>query len=100
MSEKFLRIYKKMDFNFVKSRLLIYGALSGSCASCKAMDIKLDVRHCPQCKAEFSYVAFMNIKDHMPKMLRLNDERSDLVFVDYEDFKKIEGALKAENFLK
>jgi hypothetical protein len=36
----------------------------------------------------------------MPKMLRLNDERPDLVFVDYEDFKKIEGALKAENFLK
>jgi|CXWL01.1.fsa_nt_gi hypothetical protein len=100
MSEKFLRIYKKMDFNFVKSRLLIYGALSGSCASCKAMDIKLDVRNCPQCKVEFTYVAFMNIKDHMPKMLRLNDERSDLVFVDYEDFKKIEGVLKAENFLK
>ena len=100
MSEKFLRIYKKMDFAFVKSRLLIYGALSGSCASCKAMDIKLDAKVCPQCKSEFSYIAFMNIKDHMPKMLRLNEERPDLVFVDYEDFKRIEGALKAENFLK
>lgn len=100
MSEKFIRVFKKLDFNFIKARLLIYGALSGSCAACKAMDIKLDVRQCPQCKAEFGYIAFMNVKDHIPKMLRLNDERPDLVFVDYEDFKKIEGAIKAENFLK
>lgn len=100
MSEKFLRIYKKMDFGFVKSRLLLYGALSGSCAACKEMDIKLDARCCPKCKSEFCYIAFMNVKDHLPKMLRLSEERPDLVFVDYEDFKKIEGALKAQDFLK
>ena len=100
MSERFLRIYKKMDFNFVKSHLLLYGALSGSCASCKTMDIKLDVRQCPQCKTEFHYIAFQNIKDHMPKMLRLTDEHPNLVFVDYDDFKRIEGARKAEEFLK
>jgi len=100
MSDKFIRVYKKLDFTYIKSRLLIYGALSGNCAACKAMDIKLDARSCPQCKTEFSYIAFMNVKDHLPKMLRLNDERPDLVFVDYEDFKKIEGAIKAENFLK
>lgn len=89
-----------MDFNFVKSHLLVYGALAGNCAFCKAMDIKLDARQCPQCKAEFHYIAFQNVKDHMPKMLRLTDERPDLVFVDYDDFKKIEGARKAENFFK
>lgn len=100
MSERFLRIYKKMDFNFVKSHLLLYGALSGSCASCKTIDVKLDARQCPQCKAEFHYIAFQNVKDHMPKMLRFGDERPDVVFVDYDDFKKMEGALKAENFLK
>jgi hypothetical protein len=100
MSERFLRVYKKVDFANVKSHLLIYGALSGSCASCKAMDIKLDVRQCPQCSSEFKFIAFQNVKDHMPKMLRLSSERPDLTFVDYDDFKKVEGALKAENFLK
>ena len=100
MSDRFIRVYKKLEFNFIKARLLLYGALSGSCAACKTVDIKLDARQCPQCKAEFSYIAFLNVKDHLPKMLRLSDERPDLVFIDYEDFKKIEGELKAKEFLK
>jgi hypothetical protein len=100
MSERFLRIYKKMDFTSVKSHLLIYGALSGSCASCKAMDIKIDAPKCPQCSSEFKFIAFLNVRDHMPKMLRLSSERPDLTFVDYDDFKKVEGALKAEEFLR
>ena len=100
MSERFLRVYKKMDFTNVKSHLLIYGALSGSCAFCKAMDIKLDVQKCPQCSNEFKFIAFQNVKDHMPKMLRLSSERPDLTFIDHEDFKKVEGALKAEEFLR
>jgi hypothetical protein len=100
MTERFLRIYKKIDFTGVKAHLLIYGALSGCCASCRAMDIKLEVRQCPQCSSEFKFIAFQNIKDHIPKMLRLSSERPQLTFVDYDDFKKIEGALKAEEFLK
>jgi hypothetical protein len=100
MSERFLRVYKKLDFTNVKSHLLIYGALSGNCASCKAMDIKLDARQCPQCSNEFKFIAFMNVKDHMPKMLRLSSERPDLTFVDHDDFKRVEGVIKAENFLK
>ena len=100
MSKRFIRVYKSLDFNEIKAHLLIYGALSGSCAHCKTMDLKLDVRQCPQCQNPFKYVSFMNIKDHMPKMLRISQERPDLVFVDYDDYKRTEGAIKAEEFLK
>ncbi len=100
MNERFLRVYKRFDFTHIKSHLLVYGALSGSCAACKAMDIKLDVRQCPQCSAAFKFIAFQNVKDHMPKMLRLSSERPDLTFVDHDDFKKVEGAIKAEEFLR
>jgi len=33
-------------------------------------------------------------------MLKLSHERPDLVFIDYDDFKRTEGALKAQEFLK
>ena len=95
-----MRVYKKLDFPSVKSHLLVYGALSGSCANCKSMELKLEMTVCPHCHSDFKYISFQNIKDHLPKMLKISHERPDLVFIDYDDFKKTEGALKAQEFLK
>ncbi len=100
MSERFLRIYKKFHLDEVKFHLLTYGALSGTCANCKRMDLKLDVLQCPECGAEFKYIAFQNIRDHLPKMLKISHERPNIVFVDYDDFKKLEGEEKAKNILR
>ena len=41
----------------------------------------------------------MNLRDHMPKMQRIANERPDLVFLDYDDFKKVEGELRARDIL-
>ena len=41
MSQKFIRVYKKIDINEIKQHLLIYGDLSAQCASCQIMDLKL-----------------------------------------------------------
>ena len=98
-SERYLRIYKKFYFDEVKAHTLLYGALSGSCSNCKDIDIKLDATACPNCKNPFKYIAFMNIKDHLPKMQRIATEKPDIVFIDYDDFKKIEGELKARDIL-
>jgi hypothetical protein len=98
-SERFLRIYKKFYFDEVKSHTLLYGVLSGSCSNCKDLDIKLDALACPSCKNVFKYIAFMNPKDHLPKMLRISSERPDIIFLDYDDFKKIEGELRAKDIL-
>ncbi len=97
--ERFLRIYKKFYLDEVKTHLMTYGALSGICANCKSMDVKIDVPQCPQCHTEFKYIAFQNIKDHMPKMLRIAQERPQIIFVDYEDFKRLEGEEKAKGIL-
>ena len=44
MSQKFVRIYKKLDINEIKQHLLIYGDLSAQCANCQAMDLKPSMR--------------------------------------------------------
>ena len=98
-SERFLRIYKKFYFDELKSHTLLYGALSGSCSHCKNLDIKLDATACPSCKNTFKYIGFINIKDHLPKMQRIAHERPDIIFIDYDDFKKIEGELRAKEIL-
>ncbi len=98
--ERFLRIYKKFYFDEVKSHALLYGALFGSCANCKTMEIKLDLLQCPSCNNAFKYIAFMNPKDHLPKMLRIAQERPEVTFIDYDDFKRIEGELRAKDILK
>ena len=100
MAEKLVRVYKKLDVSLVKSQLLIYGDLGGSCAHCSEMNVKLSDTHCPQCKTEFKYISFRDVKTQLPKIFKLFEERPSLVIVDFEDYKRNIGALKAEEFLK
>jgi len=79
---------------------LICVDLSASCGHCKEMDIKMDTPACPQCKAEFKYIAFRNIRENMPKIHKLSESSPHLTVVDFDDFKRLSGALKAEKFLK
>jgi hypothetical protein len=99
MSTRFIRIYKKFFLDEIKTHLMTYGALSGTCAACKRMDLKIDIPQCPECGTEFKFIAFQNIRDHMPKMLRISHERPQIIFVDYDDFKRIEGEEKAKGIL-
>ena len=78
---------------------MTYGMLTGMCANCKDMDVKLDHLKCPACGNEFKYIAFQNVKDHMPKMLRIACDRPNIIFIDYDDFKKLEGEEKAKGIL-
>lgn len=100
MGEKLTRVYKKMDISSVKEHLMIYGDLSAACAHCNEMNFKLEATHCPECKTEFKYISFRNIKTHIPKIQKLLVERPKLVIIDYDDYKRNLGALKAEEFLK
>jgi len=98
-AERFLRVYKKFYFDELKAHTLLYGALSGSCSNCRTMDIKLDVLQCPSCKNVFKYIGFINPREHLPKMLKIAHDRPDITFIDYDDFKKIEGELRAKDIL-
>lgn len=100
MSQRFIRVYQNLDIYDIKKHLLIYGDLSANCANCQTLDIKLNENFCPSCKTEFKYIGFRNIKHHLPKLVKLNAERPSVTLVDYDDFARLLGALKAEEFLK
>ncbi len=99
MHKQMIRTYQDLDFDDVKSHLLEYGVLSGICAKCKAMDLRLNDHACPKCGTEFKYVAFQNVREHLPKMIKLHAERPGIQFVDHQDFKRIEGEMRARSIL-
>ena len=96
----FGKIYKKIDPQEIKVHLLIYGDISGSCANCDAVDLKLDLAQCPRCHAEFRYISFRNIRNHLPKVHKLIAQKPQMVIVDFEDYKRNLGSTKAHEFLK
>jgi len=100
MSEKSIRVYKTFDVKEIKSHLLIYGDLTGSCANCSEMDIKLDATQCPSCQTEYKYIAFRNVKSNIPKLYKIMAERPNIQIIDHEDYQRTLGAQKAQDFLK
>lgn len=97
---KFIRMYQNLGVNQIKDNLLIYGEISGSCAKCQAIDVKLDHVKCPQCQTPFNYIAFRNVKSHIAKWQRLLEARPYLKFVDYEDFHRNLAEFKAKEIFK
>jgi len=100
LSEKLLRVYKPFDVSKVKEHILVYGDLSGQCGHCQNMDVKLETVSCPNCRTDFRYIAFRNVSHHMPKIIIINATRHDLTIIDFEDYSRILGAKKAEDFFK
>ncbi len=99
MTKQLIRVYHHLDFDEVKAHTLEYGVLSGICSKCKNLDIKLDMQSCPKCGTHFKYIAFQNVKEHLPKILRIQEQRSDVRLIDYQDYKRIEGELRARSIL-
>ena len=97
MSHAFIRVYKKMELKEIKEHLLIYGDLSGQCANCQQMELPLETPQCPQCGAGFHFIAFRNLRNHMPKLLKLNETHPHITFIDHDDFKRLWGESKAKD---
>lgn len=93
-----MRVFKKVDLDDVREHLMICGDLSASCSKCKEMGFKMDLPQCPGCGTDFKYVAFRNIKENMPKILKLSETHPRLIVVDFDDFKRIDSASKAKEF--
>ncbi|MEW6009261.1 MAG: hypothetical protein AB1629_06485 [Candidatus Omnitrophota bacterium] len=94
-----IRTWKYYDINEIKAHLVIVGQLSGDCANCKAIGIDyLTAKTCPQCKAEFKFIATRqsNTPHHLLK--RIQVQRPELEFIDYSDFKLAVDRNKAREF--
>ena len=105
MPREFLRTWQTYDLEEVEKHLLFLGDLTGDCASCRQLGIHYqDARECPRCKTLFKYVTSRRLETHPGERFqivsRLRDKRPDLVFIDYEDYKRTLGRKKAREFFE
>ena len=98
-----LRVWTRKNLSEIEQHLLIVGDARGDCASCR--EIGLDyktVKECPQCHTMFKYVTSRRFETHPGERFgivkRLNEARDDLVWIDYDDYKKLTGRQRAREF--
>ncbi len=90
MSE-FIRVWQKVDINDISKHLLMVGSATGDCSSCRELGINYSAaKACPKCGTEFRYIA-----SRAKEIKKIKEKRPDLVFIDFEDYKKMMGLAQA-----
>jgi hypothetical protein len=94
MSE-FIRVWKEFDIGDISKHLLIVGDITGDCSSCRQLGIDYSTaKSCPKCGTDFKYIATRTRETR-----RIKHKRPDLIFIDFEDYKKAAGKIKARDLL-
>lgn len=89
---EFVRIWKAVDINDISEHLLVVGEAKGDCAKCRALGIDYSsAKNCPECGTEFKYIA-----SRSREVAKIINKRPDLIFIDFEDYKKVTGKIKAK----
>jgi len=104
MSQEYLRSFRQFDITEVQAHLLIMGDLTGDCASCRALGIKVyEAATCPECGTPFKYLTSRRLETHSGERFqfakRMQEKRPDLLVIDYGDYSKVLGRKKARDFL-
>lgn len=105
MGREYLRSWSQFDIEEVERHLLILGDISGDCGSCRELGIRYqNAKECPRCKTTFKYVTSRRLETHPGERFqivsRLKELRPELIFIDYEDYKKTMGRKKAREFFE
>ncbi|MCX5687202.1 MAG: hypothetical protein NTV71_00915 [Candidatus Omnitrophica bacterium] len=88
-----IRVWKEMDISDIEKHLLIAGEVTGDCSSCRELGINYSsAKSCPKCGSEFKYIA-----TRFYETRKIKQKRPDLIFIDFEDYKKATGKIKAKN---
>jgi hypothetical protein len=88
-----IRVWKEMDISDIGNHLLIAGETAGDCSNCRELGIDYSsAKTCPKCKNEFKYIA-----TRFHEIRKIKQKRPDLIFIDFEDYKKATGKIKAKN---
>ncbi len=98
-----IRVWKEENISELKSHLMIVGDLKGDCASCRELNLDYKtVRQCSQCGTTFKYITSRRFESNPGERFqivkRLSDIRKDLIWIDYDDYKKLTGREKAKEF--
>ena len=104
MSSIFLRAYQRFDLDEVRGSLLIVGEVTGNCVACGEMGLApASVAICPNCNARFRYIASRRIESNPGERFqyahRIEMERPDLIFIDLNDYQKMDSRAKARDIL-
>ena len=80
------------------------GDLSADCYSCKELGLSVDsTKICPNCGVTFRFVTSRQSAGNAPgryrDVQRITSRRPELIFIDYDDFKKITGKSQAYELL-
>lgn len=90
---KFIRVWKEVDINEVSGHLLVVGASTGDCSKCRELGIDYSTaKTCPGCGTDFRYIA-----SRSKEIKKIKKKRPDLIFIDFEDYKRETGFIKARN---
>ncbi|MFC1621154.1 hypothetical protein ACFL2G_02505 [Candidatus Omnitrophota bacterium] len=92
---EFIRVWKEFDIRDVSEHLLVVGDLTGDCSKCRELGIDYSkASSCPKCNTQFKYIA-----SRTRETKRIKHKRSDLIFIDFEDYKRASGKLRARDLL-
>ncbi len=100
MEKRFVRVWDELDIEEVSKHLLIIGEVLATCNNCQALGLDVKVKTCPKCNVEFKFAAFSSKKLGISEFNKIRGRRGEAAFIDYDDFKKAIGDIKAKNFMK
>jgi len=98
MIKKLIRVYQKLDFSDIREHTMVYGDLAAACSKCNALNVRITESICPECRTEFKYIAFRNVRNHLPKMNKIHEENPKIRMIDFDDYKRILAEIKAQEF--
>jgi len=106
VTKVWIRQWIEKDLEDIEKHIIIVGELASDCGVCKEIGLDVrKVRKCPHCGTEFKYVTTRltgGAAGHQRFFVigRIRDKCPDLIFVDYDDYKKLISKSKAEEFLR
>ena len=91
-----MRVWKEVDIGDVSKHLLIAGALTADCSNCRELGINYaNANSCPKCGTDFKYIA-----SRTKEIKKIKQKRPDLIFIDFDDYKRVTGFMKAKDLFK
>ena len=98
-----LRTWIEKDLVEIEKHLLVIGDARADCGQCRELGLDYKtVKECPNCHTVFSFVTCRRFNTHPGERFqivkRLGFVRSDLIWIDYDDFKTLTGRQRAREF--
>ena len=104
MNKVWIRTWQEIDLKDIESRMILVGELSSDCSHCREIGLDYSqLKSCSKCGAEFKYMSSRTASGSSQKfsvIKRIKSKRPDLIFFDYDDYKKLVSKSKAEDFLR